>query len=136
LVTPCRIGAEGPRRSAALIPLSTRSTTRELPAKPAFALVLVCVVVDIAGVEGFEGYELTWYFVNRALPKRPYLNPEHVVRTIKDPEETRVQQDGRIQHYRYIPERGYYYRVITTPEGAIHNAFEDENYTRKKRRQN
>ena len=82
-----------------------------------------------------EGFEVAPYFERRVLnnPQRGHLIP-HVAETIRDPEEILVQSDGKIRHWRYVPELRYHIRVTTTADGALFNAHEDSNYTRKKGR--
>ncbi|MEJ7842531.1 MAG: hypothetical protein WKF95_12240 [Rubrobacter sp.] len=45
-----------------------------------------------------------------------------------------MQSDGKVRHWRYVPELRYHIRVTTTGDGALFNAHEDSNYTRKKGR--
>ncbi len=82
-----------------------------------------------------EGLEVAPYFERRVLnnPQRVHLIP-HVAETIRVPEETLVQPDGKTHHWRYVPELRYHIRVTTTADGALFNAHEDSNYTRKKGR--
>lgn len=88
------------------------------------------------GTEGLEGFEFAPYFERRVLnnPERTHLIP-FVAATMNEPEEIGVQKDGRVQHWRYVPELGYHIRVITTADGALFNVHEDSGYTRKQRRQ-
>ena len=87
------------------------------------------------GMEGLEAFEFAPYFESRVLnnPKRAHLIP-FVAATVNEPEEVKVQKDGRIQHWRYVPEPGYRIRVITTADRARFNVHEGSNYTRKQRR--
>lgn len=82
-----------------------------------------------------EGFEVTPYFERRVLnnPDRARLVP-YIAKTVRDPEETFQQSDGKVRHWRYVPELGYHIRVITTADGALFNAHQDSNYTRKKGR--
>jgi hypothetical protein len=82
-----------------------------------------------------EDFEVAPYFERRVLnnPLRTHLIP-HVAETIRDPEETLVQSDGKTRHWRYVPELRYHIHVTTTADGALFNAHEDSNYTRKKGR--
>lgn len=82
-----------------------------------------------------EGFEAAPYFERRVLrnPDRAHLIP-HVAATVRYPEEVFVQPDGKVRHWRYIPELRYHIRVTTTADGALFNAHEDSNYTRKKGR--
>ncbi len=36
-----------------------------------------------------------------------------------------AQEDGRVKHWRYVPELGHHLLVITTADGALFNAFDD-----------
>lgn len=82
----------------------------------------------------FEGFETTPYFQRRVLnnPQRQHLLP-HIVKTINEYEDMEIQRDGKIRHYRYVEELSRHIRVITTADGALFDAFEDSNYTRKRR---
>ena len=82
-----------------------------------------------------EGFEVTPYFERRVMhnAELAHLVP-HVAETVRAPEETLVQSDGKIRHWRFVPELRYPIRVTTTVDGALFNAHEDSNYTRKKGR--
>ncbi len=82
-----------------------------------------------------EGFEVAPYFERRVVnnPARAHLIP-YVAEAVRVPEETVVQSDGKIRHWRYVPELRYHIRVTTTADGALFNAHEDSNYTRKKGR--
>jgi hypothetical protein len=88
-------------------------------------------------VEGLEGFEFAPYFERRVLnnPERRHLLP-YVADTVNEPEEIAYQEDGKLQHYKYVEWLGHHVRVTTTADGALFDAHEDSNYTRKKRRQN
>lgn len=48
---------------------------------------------------------------------------------INDPVRKEMQDNGRIRHWKYIPELNRYLRVITLNDGkTIHNAFPDRNF--------
>ncbi len=87
-------------------------------------------------MEHLEGFDIAPYFEDRVLgdPIRARLVP-YIPHTINNPEHTEVQRDGRIRHWRYIPELGHHLPVITTADGALFNAFDDSNFTRKQRRE-
>lgn len=71
----------------------------------------------------------TRYFVEQVLRKRPYLKLEWVVLVLSAPEHTEAQSDGRVRHWRYIPELNRYLRVVTLSDGeTVHNAFPDRRY--------
>lgn len=82
-----------------------------------------------------EGFEVAPYFERRVMnnPERVHLIP-YVAEVVRDPEETVVQSDGKIRHWRYVPELRYHICVTTTADGDLFNAHEDSNYTRKKGR--
>ena len=54
-------------------------------------------------------------------------------RAVTSPEHSEIGENGRVKHWVFISERGYYLRVVTEPDGTLHNAFLDEGYTRKRR---
>jgi hypothetical protein len=82
-----------------------------------------------------EGSEVAPYFERRVLnnPQRAHLIP-YMAAIVKAPEDTLVQSDGKIRHWRYVPELRYHIRVTATADGALFNAHEDSNYTRNKGR--
>lgn len=82
-----------------------------------------------------QGFELAPYFVRRVLnnPDRQHLLP-HVAVTVNEYEEYEEQDDGKVRYWRFAEELGHHVAVITTGDGALFNAFEDSNYTRKTRR--
>ncbi len=82
-----------------------------------------------------EGFEFAPYFERRVLnnPERRHLLP-YVADVVNDPEEIVYQEDGKLQHYKYVEEFGHHIRVTTTADGALFDAHEDSNYTRKRRR--
>ena len=88
-------------------------------------------------MEGLEGFELAPYFERWVLdnPERRHLLP-HIAGTVNEPEEIAYQEDGKLRHYKYVEWVGHHVRVTTTADGALFDAHEDSNYTRKKRRQN
>jgi hypothetical protein len=54
---------------------------------------------------------------------------EWIEQTVKNPEYSEVQSDGRIRKWRRIQERGRFLRVILLPDGkTIHNAFFDRTF--------
>ena len=76
----------------------------------------------------------TSYFRERVLPKRPYLREKWSLKTILDPEDTAIQGDGHLWHWRYIPELGRVLRVVTLPDGVtVHNAFPDRGFRSRPR---
>ena len=71
----------------------------------------------------------TEYFKRRVLGERPYIELEWCEATVRDPEASEVQADGRVRHWRYIPELGKYLRVVTLEDGeTLHNAFPDRSF--------
>lgn len=83
-----------------------------------------------------EGFEIAPYFERRVVsdPDRSRRVLPHVVDAVNEPEETQVQADGKVRYWRYVPALGHHIRVITTADGALFNAHEDSEYTRRKRR--
>jgi len=73
--------------------------------------------------------QTTAYFRRRVLEERPYIRPEWCEAVVHAPEAVEVQSDGRIRHWRFIPELGRYLRVVTLEDGVtLHNAFPDRSF--------
>ena len=73
--------------------------------------------------------ETTEYFRWRDLEGRPYIRVEWCERTVREPEATKTQADGRVRHRRFIVELGRHLRVVTLPDGeTLHNAFPDRSF--------
>lgn len=73
------------------------------------------------------------YFDLSVRPRRPYLKVEWIQFVLEAPERTETQADGRIRHWRHIPELGKYLRVVVLEDGeTIHNAFPDSGYVPKR----
>jgi len=54
---------------------------------------------------------------------------EWIENTIKEPDYTEVQGDGRIRKWKKIKEEGKMLRVILLPDGeTVHNAFFDRSF--------
>lgn len=88
----------------------------------------------------------TRYFETRVLPTRPYLRREWCERVHRNPEDSRVQENGRISFWAFVPEfaeageqfggKGRYLRVITEADGeTIHNAYPDRDYAKGRKEQ-
>ena len=73
---------------------------------------------------------ITAYFENEVLRKRPYLTIEICRKVIKNPYKKEVQPDGRIRFWGRVEELGgKYSRVVTLQDGmTIHNAFIDRGF--------
>jgi len=73
---------------------------------------------------------ITAYFENDVLRKRPYLTIEICRRVTKNPYRKEVQPDGRIRFWGRVEElERKYLRVVTLEDGmAIHNAFIDRGF--------
>ena len=74
----------------------------------------------------------TAYFqATRERPDRAGIAMEWILRTAAEPEHRRVQADGRLRHWRRIPEAGgRWLRVVLLADGrTIHNAFFDRGFT-------
>ena len=73
---------------------------------------------------------MTDYFRNNVLLKRAYLRSEWCAEAIAHPLRREVQrEDGRIRHWIFVQELGYYLRVVTLEDGiTIHNAFPDRRF--------
>jgi hypothetical protein len=93
-------------------------------------------VVYIMSVDYLKGFEITPYFRDRVLgdPVRARLAP-YIAETVNRFEHMEAQEDGRVKHWRYVPELGHHLLVITMADGALFNAFDDSNFARKQRRQ-
>ena len=76
---------------------------------------------------GLRLMEQTRYFEQVVLVKRDYLKVVWCEQTVREPEATEVQSDGRVRYWRYIPELGKHLRVVTEA-GKLHNAFPDRSY--------
>jgi len=74
--------------------------------------------------------KFTQYFLYIILrPDRAKIRMEWIEQTIKNPDYTEVQSDGRIRKWKKIREKGKFLRVILLPdEETVHNAFFDRNF--------
>lgn len=73
--------------------------------------------------------EYTEYFMNVVLEKRPYIKLQWIAAVLEQPLLRQVQSDGRIRHWRFIPELERYLRVVTLEDGrTVHNAFPDRDF--------
>lgn len=71
----------------------------------------------------------TAYFDHRVTAKRPEIKPAWCEAVVAHPIETRVQEDGRIQHWGSIESVERTLRVVTLADGeTFHNAFFDRHY--------
>lgn len=70
----------------------------------------------------------TRYFREQVIRKRPYLRIEWIESVIADPAHRTIQPDGRVRLWGYIPDLDRYLRVVTMPDGAVHNAFPDRDF--------
>ena len=71
----------------------------------------------------------TEYFKRRVLDERPYIDLAWCEATVREPEATEVQPDGRVRHWRLVPELGKHLRVVTLEDGeTLHNAFPDRSF--------
>ena len=60
---------------------------------------------------------------------RAKIKMEWIEETIKNPDYTKVQSDGRIRKWRKIKAEGRFLRVILLPDGeTVHNAFFDRSF--------
>jgi hypothetical protein len=71
--------------------------------------------------------KFTQYFLHiRQRPDRAKIKMEWIEDTIKNPEHTEVQLDGRIRKWKKIEEENRFLRVILLSDGeTVHNAFFD-----------
>ena len=72
----------------------------------------------------------TRYFREAVLKKRPYIKAEWIRKVRAGHYEARrVQADGRIRFWLYIPEEDKYLRVVFLEDKeTLHNAFFDRNF--------
>ena len=71
----------------------------------------------------------TRYFEEQVLRKRPYLKREWCERALATPLRIELQDDGRIRHWIFIEEAGYYLRVVTLEDReTVLNAFPDRDF--------
>ena len=81
--------------------------------------------------------EVTPYFERNVLanPDRLGITKEMCEEVVANPEHRATQEDGRTVYWRQQEGGELYLRVVVTADGtALHNAFLDSNYTRKRRR--
>ena len=74
--------------------------------------------------------KFTQYFIyTRRRPDRVKIKMEWIEETIKTPDFTIVQSDGRIRKWKKIAGPGKFLRVILLPDGeTVHNAFFDRTF--------
>ena len=74
--------------------------------------------------------KFTQYFLHmRQRPDRARIREEWIKETIKNPEYTQLQSDGRIRKWKKIEGEGRFLRVILLADGeTIHNAFFDRTF--------
>ncbi len=74
--------------------------------------------------------KFTQYFLYiKQRPDRVKIRTEWIEETIKNPDYTEIQSDGRIRKWKRIKEEGKFLRVILLPDGeTVHNAFFDRGF--------
>jgi hypothetical protein len=74
--------------------------------------------------------KFTQYFLYmRQRPDRARIRMEWIEETIKNPDYTEVQSDGRIRKWKKIEREDRFLRVILLADGGtIHNAFFDRSF--------
>ena len=74
--------------------------------------------------------QVTDYFQNKVLQKRPYLKVEWIEFVLQNPVKVEMQtEDCRIRFWGFINEIGKYLRVVTLEDGeTVHNAFPDRDF--------
>ena len=77
----------------------------------------------------------TQYFnFMRQRPDRMKIRDEWIESAIQDPQEEKVQTDGRIRRWTWVEEESKLLRVILLEDGVtVHNAFFDRDYKRRKK---
>ncbi len=93
-----------------------------------FTVILNCRLLGYNEVE-----QVTLYFENEVLRKRPYLTEEICRRVIENPERKEIQPEGRVRFWAKVEKLGNkYLRVVTLADGiTIHNAFVDRGFKPK-----
>jgi hypothetical protein len=70
----------------------------------------------------------------RQRPDRMKIRDEWIESAIQDPQEEKVQTDGRIRRWTWVEEESKFLRVILLEDGVtVHNAFFDRDYKRRKK---
>ena len=74
--------------------------------------------------------KFTQYFLHiRQRPDRAKIRVKWIEETVKNPDYTEVQSDGRIRKWKRIEEANKFLWVILLPDGkTIHNAFFDRSF--------
>jgi len=74
--------------------------------------------------------KFTQYFLySRKRPDRAKIRMKWIKETIRNPDHSEVQSDGRIRRWKRIGEQGRFLRVILLPDGeTVHNAFFDRTF--------
>jgi len=77
-----------------------------------------------------DNMKFTQYFLHiRRRPDRAKIRMEWIEATVKNPDYTEIQSDGRIRKWKKIEEEDKFLRVILLPDGkTIHNAFFDRSF--------
>ena len=68
----------------------------------------------------------TRYYQEDILPERPYLKiyAHYVELAMVVPMSTKIQNDGRIQYWIYVPEEDKYLRVVALADGeTLHTTY-------------
>jgi hypothetical protein len=74
--------------------------------------------------------KFTQYYLHmRQRPDRAKIRMEWIEETVKNPDHTEVQSDGRIRKWKKIEEQNKFLRVILLPDGeTVHNTFFDRSF--------
>jgi len=74
--------------------------------------------------------QVTDYFQNKVMLKRPFLRVEWIEKILENPVKIEYQiEDNRIRYWGYVEELGKYLRVVTLGDGkTVHNAFPDRDF--------
>ena len=72
----------------------------------------------------------TQYFLHvRQRPDRAKIKMEWIEDTVRNPDYTDIQSDGRIRKWKNIHEQGKFLRAILLSDGeTVHNAFFDRSF--------
>ncbi len=69
-------------------------------------------------------------------PDRGGITPQLCEEIVERAEYTEVQENGRVRFWGYVPARSLYVRVIALSDReTLFNAFWDESFTRRRRRE-
>ena len=81
--------------------------------------------------EEFETLPKTRHWRSDAQFRHFEATPEQVMETLRHPDiGPEIQSKGRTAYYRYIPEDGFWFRVVLDADGSLRTAFRDDDTMR------